>query len=1325
MSGSGDGDGASGAARGVHPIMGGPLRPAARQQRAGVYGPHASAHAIPGLVPFHVASSPTTPATGEVTTLASGTLGSIDGRREMPGTASGHAPAATAVAASAASHPPNLSGADSWRLLPPLLSPDEPVRRTPGVSPLTLTLPPLHTMLRGMGGGRGGGARAAQQTSDHLPFPVGGELRPPVRASKRQRMSLPVDRRGEGAATEAAAGKTAAGGPAASGATARGAAVVADHWPFARHRAIPPPLSLLPARDHGSPSGGGSSSTGGLQSTAAGPTRMASMPCTSTAMLSVAQGYADRNYGGVGGGRGGGGGSGDGGGSGARGGNGQVHGRPGATAAGGADKVHVTHHFHVCGHVNITTTPGSTVRIAGLGAGDTFTRMGAAPPEERGHGEAGTSPPLSPPPRRSSRSEETLPWKPRAGTAEPTGASADGGSNRRGEVARSPRPPLGASPPAAERRDGQRRAAFMASVLPVRQGPFRPAAPPVRQPPRPPPPPPHRHARSPRDGEPQGLPPLHSLLLHRPRSSKPASNTETFSTGGSQQPREDTAAPVPAATLSMATAAAGSGAATGRRGGLDDSASSLPAKNTSDGGGGRASAASDGGPSSGLLATTSTSSWERHDGRRVAPDVCGRQTTRDPRLPYARQTMRGNGGGIGHHAKMVPGRPVTYPGQPLPLLQSKRPRPNHRQGDNGNVPPGGRGRGFTLLSELPSTALGASAENYGWPSRTDPAVAAMPSSPRRRPRSRIEEAASKVTHPPPPATPTGFTPLPLTPLLPMASLPPLGVAAALTTAASIGCQQGGGGRRVLPVGGGRGRYSSPSASPGSASGGPLLPPPRGPPPTAFNPTGLAGDRRSSPPHPWERGGRHGVGGGGVGSGGGEAWRSTCGSAPSVGASDGQATSTTGGGLGAGAGGSRVRGGGVSSGLVMSGAAGSGGGGSGGAVAPPGLDLSDWENVVSLYVECHSARDGRPVADWVKPPDTRGIGSGAGIAAMGGGRSTSGGSGGRSGGGGQSSGLGVGGGTPGVGHGARPGVGGGGSGTASISCYSDVTGGGSGVGGGVGGSGGGSGGQHSAAVVAAAAATSSGGDDRKRVEKWRTTGRTFELLGRPLFEEAIGYKRDVDGRRTKQKIYLVVARCRVVSEMRRKKEAIPVNAAELTALIDRRLEEKRLERDRARHEREGGGSGVGGGGEGEGGRTGGAGGAAGAGGASGGGGGEEGGQGQQSGLRRQELPERPGRLGRLEWQAKIEAHRVVAGEGVKGMARKGKVGRWRAERVPRLPQDDLRWVGGSIHELGGRWRVVSSPGFTGGPDRFHSCRLCSGTERKGMYPTPHTRAVQTP
>ncbi|GAB0497203.1 hypothetical protein MMPV_008527 [Pyropia vietnamensis] len=155
--------------------------------------------------------------------------------------------------------------------------------------------------------------------------------------------------------------------------------------------------------------------------------------------------------------------------------------------------------------------------------------------------------------------------------------------------------------------------------------------------------------------------------------------------------------------------------------------------------------------------------------------------------------------------------------------------------------------------------------------------------------------------------------------------------------------------------------------------------------------------------------------------------------------------------------------------------------SGGAVGPKGLDLSDWENVVSVYVKGRSTLNDRPV--------------------------------------------------------------------------------------------GGSSDEYSAAVAAVAAAARGGGDDRKRVEKWRTTGRAFELLGRPLFEEAIGYKRDADGRRTKQKIYLVVARCRVVSEMRRKKEAIPENPAELTALIDRRLEEKQQERKRTRQDREGGGSSV--------------------------------------------------------------------------------------------------------------------------------------------------------
>ncbi len=80
------------------------------------------------------------------------------------------------------------------------------------------------------------------------------------------------------------------------------------------------------------------------------------------------------------------------------------------------------------------------------------------------------------------------------------------------------------------------------------------------------------------------------------------------------------------------------------------------------------------------------------------------------------------------------------------------------------------------------------------------------------------------------------------------------------------------------------------------------------------------------------------------------------------------------------------------------------------------------------------------------------------------------------------------------------------------------------------------------------------EDRKLLEKRRTIGKTFEKLGRPLFEAAIGYKMEGKYRR-KQKMYHVIARCRVVNGLRKSGEELPMDAVKLTALIDRKMQEK--------------------------------------------------------------------------------------------------------------------------------------------------------------------------
>lgn len=80
------------------------------------------------------------------------------------------------------------------------------------------------------------------------------------------------------------------------------------------------------------------------------------------------------------------------------------------------------------------------------------------------------------------------------------------------------------------------------------------------------------------------------------------------------------------------------------------------------------------------------------------------------------------------------------------------------------------------------------------------------------------------------------------------------------------------------------------------------------------------------------------------------------------------------------------------------------------------------------------------------------------------------------------------------------------------------------------------------------------EDRKLLEKRRTIGKTYEKLGRETFEKSLGYKQDGKYRR-KQKMYHVIARCRIVNALRKAGEPLPSDPDELTALIDRKLLEK--------------------------------------------------------------------------------------------------------------------------------------------------------------------------
>lgn len=82
------------------------------------------------------------------------------------------------------------------------------------------------------------------------------------------------------------------------------------------------------------------------------------------------------------------------------------------------------------------------------------------------------------------------------------------------------------------------------------------------------------------------------------------------------------------------------------------------------------------------------------------------------------------------------------------------------------------------------------------------------------------------------------------------------------------------------------------------------------------------------------------------------------------------------------------------------------------------------------------------------------------------------------------------------------------------------------------------------------------EDRKLLEKRRTIGKTYEKLGKALFEHAIGYKIDENtGLRKKQKMYHVIARCRVVNAIRKEGGQLPADPDDLERLITQRIAQK--------------------------------------------------------------------------------------------------------------------------------------------------------------------------
>jgi hypothetical protein len=81
-------------------------------------------------------------------------------------------------------------------------------------------------------------------------------------------------------------------------------------------------------------------------------------------------------------------------------------------------------------------------------------------------------------------------------------------------------------------------------------------------------------------------------------------------------------------------------------------------------------------------------------------------------------------------------------------------------------------------------------------------------------------------------------------------------------------------------------------------------------------------------------------------------------------------------------------------------------------------------------------------------------------------------------------------------------------------------------------------------------------DRKLLEKRRTIGKTYETLGKQLFDRAIGYTFE-SGQRRKRKMYQVIARCRAVNAIRKDdlQCKVPEDPDELDSLISYYISQK--------------------------------------------------------------------------------------------------------------------------------------------------------------------------
>jgi hypothetical protein len=73
------------------------------------------------------------------------------------------------------------------------------------------------------------------------------------------------------------------------------------------------------------------------------------------------------------------------------------------------------------------------------------------------------------------------------------------------------------------------------------------------------------------------------------------------------------------------------------------------------------------------------------------------------------------------------------------------------------------------------------------------------------------------------------------------------------------------------------------------------------------------------------------------------------------------------------------------------------------------------------------------------------------------------------------------------------------------------------------------------------------EDRKLLEKRRTIGKTYEILGKERFERAIGYTHE-SGEKRKRKMYHVIARCRIVNAIRKANGDLPEDPVDLDNLI---------------------------------------------------------------------------------------------------------------------------------------------------------------------------------